>query len=65
MQNIKQRLENLENSTVTGAGTHEEFVLWSLEHGPDDDDLIVVTDEDTDAFLRGTLNLEGSHRAKP
>lgn len=65
MQSLKHRLDNLENSAANGAGTHEAFVLWSMEHGPDDAALIAVTDDDTDAFLQGTPNLKESHHATP
>lgn len=65
MQNLKRRLDNLENSGANGKGTHEEFVLWSMAHGFDDAALIAVTNDDTDAFLRGKSNLEESNHATP
>ena len=65
MQNLKQRLENLESSAANGSGTHEEFVLWGMENSLDDAALMAVTDDDTDAFLRGTPNLKEFHHAKP
>lgn len=36
MPNLKQRLENLEKSAGHGPGTHEEFILHCMEHGPSD-----------------------------
>lgn len=65
MKNLKQRLANLESSAPNGTGTHEEFVLWSMEHGADDAAVIAVTDDDIHAFLRGTPNVRGIQHAKP
>ena len=63
MPNLKQRLENLEKSAGHGPGTHEEFILYCMEHGPSDAEFSAVTDEDTDAFLRGTPNEPEQHHA--
>lgn len=49
MATLKQRLETLERPNGQSA-THEEFVLWCVEHGPADSGP-TVTDEEVDAFL--------------